>query len=62
MNPNIPEADEAIIANDKGNEAIDTAPPYVHDGVYSPIDVMRYCALMQAEIAERQKNLVDVPV
>jgi hypothetical protein len=61
MTPKITGAQEAR-ANDESNDAIDTASPNVHDGVYSPIDVMRHCEQMRAEIAARQKNLVDVPV
>ncbi len=43
-------------------EIIEQHTPSVHDGVYSPAAVAAYCEEMRAEIAERQKTIVDVPV
>ena len=40
----------------------DVGEPAVHDGVYSPTDLIRHCEAMRAEIAERQKVIIDVPV
>ncbi len=48
--------------NGTSADVSDLHEPLVHDGVYSPTDLMRHCAAMRAEIAERQKIIIDVPV
>lgn len=35
---------------------------HVHDGVYSPLQLIEHCARIREEIAERQKHLIDLPV
>lgn len=34
----------------------------VHDGIYDPIELIAHCDRMRADIAERQKDLIDIPV
>lgn len=65
--PTTPDIDAHVDAGERrfNGMPVDVCAPHqpsVHDGVYSPEDLIRHCEQMRAEIAERQKTIVDVPV